>query len=129
MLKRIKNLLERSSLILAIGFSVLIMVLSLAKISYVPNIGEFENSDKVKHLIAYTVLSFFWLLSCQLGKINIKFLNLILIIIIYGVIIEVLQSSLTTYRTGDLLDVLANSTGVILGYLILKLVRPLYLQV
>lgn len=129
MLKRIKNLLERSSLILAIGFSVLIMVLSLAKISYVPNIGEFDNADKVKHLIAYTVLSFFWLLSCQLGKINIKFLNLILIIIIYGVIIEVLQSSLTTYRTGDLLDVLANSTGVILGYLILKLVRPLYLQV
>lgn len=94
-----------------------------------PNFGEFENSDKVKHTLAYSILSFFWLLSCHLGKINVKKLHLILIIIIYGVIIEVLQSSLTTYRTGDLLDILANSLGVLLGYIFLKLVNRYYLQV
>lgn len=129
MLKIIKTWLERSSIYLAIGFAILILILSLAKLNSFPDIGNFQNSDKVKHTLAYSVLSFFWLISCQLGKINIKILHLILIIIAYGVIIEVLQMRLTTYRTGDLLDIIANSLGVFLGYLFLKLVNRIYLQV
>ncbi len=121
--------MERSSIYLAIGFAILILILSLAKLNSFPDIGNFQNSDKVKHILAYSVLSFFWLISCQLGKINIKILHLILIIIAYGVIIEVLQMRLTTYRTGDLLDIIANSLGVFLGYLFLKLVNRIYLQV
>ncbi|MDO6800991.1 VanZ family protein [Wenyingzhuangia sp. 1_MG-2023] len=129
MQKTIKNLLEHSSLFLAIGFSVLIMVLSLVKLQRLPNFGTYEHSDKVKHLFAYSILSFFWLLSCQFGKVKVKSLHLILMIIGYGVIIEVLQSSLTTYRTGDLLDILANSMGILLGYVFLKLLNRIYLQV
>ncbi|NJB81370.1 VanZ family protein [Wenyingzhuangia aestuarii] len=94
----------------------------------VPNF-KYNYTDKFEHAFAYAFMSFFWMLSCQLGKIKLKFLHLILIIILYGIVIEVLQASLTVSRTGDLLDVMANSIGVILGYVILRLLRRLYLQV
>lgn len=88
----------------------------------VPNF-KYNHIDKIEHTFAYAFMSFFWMLSCQLDKIKINFLNLILNIIVFGVIIEVLQSLMKAGRTGDYLDVIANSTGVIIGYLILKLLK------
>ena len=126
--KLIKNLLERNSLFLAVANTVLILVLSLINMENVPNF-KYSYTDKFEHVIAYTVISFFWMLSCQLGKIKVKKVNLILIIISYGIVIELLQMSITTHRTGDLLDVVANSTGVILGTIFLKLLNRIYLQV
>ena len=35
--------------------------------------------------------------------------------VIYGIIIEVLQEKLTTYRDGNVYDVLANTLGAVLG--------------
>lgn len=46
---------------------------------------------------------------------GISFLGLV----VYGIIIEILQSSLTTYRSGELMDVIANSTGALLGTLLI----------
>lgn len=129
MQKPIKNLLERNSFVLAVIFSILILVLSLANLQGMPSLGTYQHSDKVKHTIAYSILSFFWVTSCYFGKIKIKSLYVILIILIYGIIIEVLQTSFTSYRTGDLLDILANSLGVFIGYIFFKLVDRIYLQV
>lgn len=42
--------------------------------------------------------------------------------IFYGIIIEVLQAWFTTYRQGDILDVLANTAGALLGGLVVKLI-------
>ncbi|MGY5355215.1 VanZ family protein [Wenyingzhuangia sp. IMCC45467] len=94
----------------------------------VPNFSV-SYTDKFEHVLAYAVISFFWMLSCKLGKINLSFLSLLLIIIGYGIIIEILQMSITSHRTGDLLDVMANSIGVILGYIFLKILSRIYLQV
>lgn len=94
----------------------------------VPNF-TYSYTDKFEHVLAYAVISFFWSLSCKLGKINLSFLSLLLIIIGYGIIIEFLQMSVTNHRTGDLLDVIANSTGVFLGYIFLKILSRINLQV
>ncbi|ANW97165.1 hypothetical protein AXE80_13100 [Wenyingzhuangia fucanilytica] len=94
----------------------------------IPNF-KYSYTDKFEHVFAYAVISFFWMLSCKLGKVKLSFLALFLIIIAYGIIIELLQSSVTSSRTGDLLDVMANSIGVILGYVFLKLLNRIYLQV
>lgn len=128
MQQHIKNLLERNSLILAIGFSLLVLVLSLINMEGIPNF-KFSYTDKFEHVLAYAVISFFWMLSRKTGKINLKFWSILLLIIGYGIIIELLQMSVTVNRTGDLLDVLANSLGVVLGAIILKILSPIYLQV
>ncbi|MDB4098780.1 VanZ family protein, partial [Polaribacter sp.] len=41
--------------------------------------------------------------------------------ILLGVIIEISQSTLTSYRTGDYYDVIANSLGVLLGLLVFNM--------
>jgi VanZ family protein len=53
--------------------------------------------------------------SSKLKILGISFVGLVL----YGIIIEVLQSYLTTYRSAELLDVLANSVGALLGTLLI----------
>lgn len=128
MLKSINKILEQNSLYLAIIFSLLVLVLSLINVENVPNFN-FNYTDKIEHIIAYTVISYFWLLSCKVGKVKLKYLNLLLLIIAYGIIIEVLQTSVTKHRTGDLLDVMANSIGVLLGYVFLKILSRINLQV
>ncbi|WP_237587349.1 VanZ family protein [Polaribacter sargassicola] len=81
---------------------------------------SFGNSDKVYHLIAYFSLSISWLFSFYKKK-SIKLL-IIISCVIYGIIIEVLQSILTEYRTGDYKDILANTLGIVLGLLIFNLI-------
>lgn len=45
---------------------------------------------------------------------------IVLFAVMYGIIIEVLQHIATTDRHGDLLDALANSTGAIVGMLVVR---------
>jgi len=113
MLKVIKKLLKDNSLFLAIAVTLTITVLSLIKLGVQPI--SFTYLDKVEHAIAYTTLSFFWLLTFGLTKK--KILLVILICVIFGAFIEVLQKT-TSYRTFDYVDMIANTIGVLIGYLI-----------
>jgi VanZ family protein len=76
--------------------------------------------DKVYHCIAYFTLTISWLLAYY-KKPKKKYL-IVICCIIFGIIIELLQSKLTNYRTGDYLDVLANSLGVLLALMIFNLI-------
>jgi len=117
MLKRIKTLLLDNSLVVAIVITITIICLSLLKI---PNTGiKVNNIDKAYHSIAYFVLALTWLLSFY-KKPKKKYI-IVISCIIFGIIIEVLQSTLTVYRTGDYKDVIANSLGVLLALLIFNI--------
>ena len=75
-----------------------------------------ENSDKIGHLLAYFTLCFSWLYAFKNNTfLGIKKHTIITLVILYGIIIEVLQGVLTTYRQADIYDVLANTTGVFLA--------------
>ncbi|WP_340960042.1 VanZ family protein [Polaribacter reichenbachii] len=104
-------------IIVAIGTTIAIVCLSLIKLS---GTGvEIKNIDKAFHSIAYFTLTAAWLFSFY-KKPEKKYL-IAISCIIFGIIIEVLQASLTVYRTGDFIDVLANSFGVILALIIFNL--------
>lgn len=112
MLRPTKALLQASLFILAISITIGIGVLSLVK---PPTIEvPFGNFDKLLHDIGYFCLSLSWLLALKDRK---KPHLIIIGCVIYGIVIEMLQLSLTDYRTGDLNDVLANTTGAIFGLL------------
>jgi VanZ family protein len=82
---------------------------------------ELSQIDKIYHCIAYFVLGLTWLLSFpkSLEKKHIKY-AIVISCIIYGIVIEVLQTTLTAYRTASLLDVLANTIGVLLAMMLFK---------
>lgn len=117
MLKPIKILLKDNMIYIAIVVTVAIIYLSLAKLP--KTIISFRHIDKFYHSLAYFTLTLSWLLSFY-KKPKSKYLIIILCIIL-GIVIEILQAYLTIYRTGDYLDILANTIGVFLAFFIFNL--------
>ncbi len=83
-----------------------------------PNVEEIEVSDKLLHFIFYAIFSFFlFLLSHKLtlglNSFIKKWTFVVTIGTIVGVGIEFIQYSLIPSRSGDWLDLLANSFGLI----------------
>ncbi|WOC40973.1 VanZ family protein [Polaribacter sp. HL-MS24] len=113
----IKTLLQDKSIWLAIASTLGIAFLSLIKTNELP-VVHLSNIDKLFHGIAYFVLTMSWLLTFT--KRHYKY-YILLACIIYGIFIEVLQTVLTTYRTGDFIDILANTTGALLALLFFNL--------
>jgi VanZ family protein len=108
--QRMKNLLKNKVLIIAIFVTVSILYLSLIKMPKYNIAISFP--DKWQHCFAYLILTFFWLFAFY--EKERKYL-IIFCCILFGILIEVLQYTITNYRTGDYLDVIANSFGVLFG--------------
>ena len=117
MLKDIKTLLRHSRLPIAITITAIITFLSLIKLGKQPI--EISNLDKIEHLIAYCFLGLSWLFVFKnYKKFSYKNYIIVLVCVFYGIIIEVLQSTLTTYREASFFDIVANTIGVLLALLI-----------
>jgi VanZ family protein len=91
-----------------------------------PSIGVdlFKGIDKVAHFCMYAgmsgILWFEFLRNHKKGGLNVKraIIGAVICPILFGGLIELGQAYLTHYRGGDLLDLLANSTGVLVASLI-----------
>ena len=119
MLKLIKTLFKDKIIFIAIGITLGITYLSLMRLNFAPS--KLSHVDKIYHSIAYFILGLTWLLSFpkSLEKKYIKY-AIVISCIIYGIVIEVLQGTLTAYRTASLLDVIANTIGVLVAMVLFK---------
>ncbi len=110
MRKLIKILLKDKTIYIALLLAITIAFLSLVnlrgKLTF-----HFSYADKVQHLIAYFSLTIIWLLAFIKRKKTVIVLGCIL----YGIVMEFLQSYLTNYRTFEFMDMIANTSGVLLG--------------
>jgi len=81
-----------------------------------PNWTDFANFDKVSHLFSYAILVFLWskLLSLKVGKVKgarIAFYSSIIL----GLLMEFLQWQMNSGRYFEILDIIANIIGSIIG--------------
>jgi len=81
---------------------------------------EVSNLDKIQHTFAYMVLTISWLVSRDVKFKATPYVVILVACLVFGIIIEVLQGRLTTYRSASLLDIVANSLGIVLGFVIFK---------
>lgn len=98
----------------------LTIVITIGSLISIPKleVTQVQISDKLVHISAYCLLTLNWLLVYKFKTNKLKYSLLILLLVfIYGIIIEVLQGVLTSYRQADLLDVLANFTGISLAFI------------
>ena len=82
--------------------------------------------DKYYHSFAYFTVTMSWLSFFQIKNNTIKFRFLFLIIIaliVFGIVIELLQRSLTNYRLFDYQDMIANTIGVLIASLLFLGIR------
>jgi VanZ family protein len=115
MLQIMRTWLKGKMLLIAVAITLILVILSLIKIP-AHNFGV-THQDKWQHCFAYFVLSISWLIVFYKKK---KKLVVVVCCILLGVIIEILQNTLTSYRTGDYHDVIANSLGVLLGLFVVN---------
>ncbi len=121
--KIIKHLSERNFFWLAIIWTVIVTVLSLVSFHSIPSV-KIVGSDKTVHFLFYLVFVILWGLATNQTYFNRKYVLFVVISAIsYGIIIEVLQSVLTSSRQADFYDVLANTVGAIVGSVILFVVK------
>ncbi|MFV0249223.1 MAG: VanZ family protein [Tenacibaculum sp.] len=119
--KHIKKLLKDKKVKTAIALLITVSIAVLCLIKIGNNPLPIKNYDKLGHLIVYLFLTLSWLFVLNKNTKQIKIV--IISCVVYGIIIEVLQFKLTTYRTASYLDTIANTIGVLLAlsiFLILK---------
>lgn len=104
---------------LLISWMFLVLLLSLFSFPS-NNLDQIPNSDKWIHLVMYgimSVLSFLFFNAPPKTK-NLKLWQPFLLPFFYGMIIEILQELPLVNRQSDVMDVVANSVGIILGLIL-----------
>jgi len=93
------------------------------------SVGGFDPTDKMLHAGAYLFLTILWAVYFiikrkDLERYRIDLYRVAIACFLFGMLIEVLQGTLTSYRTPDWWDVLANSTGVLLAVIFFLVMAP-----
>ena len=125
MLTNNSSVLKKTVFILAIGWTVVIAVLCLLKFSKLPSFGV-SGVDKYVHFTFHFVFTLLWGFYYWLKQNELKLQNLVQIVIIslsYGILIEILQETFTTTRHADIFDVLANLTGATVAFALFVLIK------
>ena len=104
------NKLRWSWLILGYGWVIAIFYLSL--MPHPPEPVSFWGADKLEHALAYGLLMLWF---CQIYRKRLSRLVLAVLLCGMGVAIEYLQGE-TAYRTFEYVDMLADVTGILLGW-------------
>lgn len=99
---------------LAGGWLIILLITYLSLTHSPPAPLRFEHADKLEHMAAYTLLMGWF---CQLYFARKQRIWLAFAFIAFGGIIELLQGW-SGYRTADWLDLLSDSLGVGLGWLL-----------
>ncbi|MGS2765077.1 VanZ family protein [Sinomicrobium sp. M5D2P9] len=106
-------------LILAVGWVVAVTILSLVPPSDLPSVS-YPHLDKIVHFIFYYIFLILWYYALRgentFGPVKKKAIIIsFFIAFVYGTVVEVLQHTMGKGRSGDVLDALANTTGMICG--------------
>ncbi|WP_323789275.1 VanZ family protein [Psychroserpens sp.] len=120
-------MLKRWSLPIVLVYVIALTYGSIGNVSDIPKLG-FSFDDKIYHFLAYAILMALLFNYVLTTSVKNKVLLSAGIAIIYGIIIEGLQSILTDFRTPDYFDVLANTAGVIFVILLLRFKKKLKLK-
>lgn len=118
MLHTKRLLAAKPILFLAILYSCFISVLFLLPGQDLPKIS-LTGLDKIVHSLIYFMLVNLWLCYFYI-KMDFQISNKLVLILLlsalfYGIIVEILQGTVTGTRSADILDVAANLIGSLLG--------------
>ncbi|TXE18034.1 hypothetical protein ES692_07230 [Psychroserpens burtonensis] len=127
MITRLLLALKKWALPILVLYALALTIGSLAHIGDIPSLGS-SFDDKIYHVIAYFFFTVLVYNSYKKRKVAYAILISAICVIIYGIVIEVLQQVLTSYRTLDIYDAFANALGVVFAALIIRFKNKLKLK-
>lgn len=124
-----RKLLGAKSLrFIGISYTLFITFLLLFPTTNFPKV-EVPSIDKLGHVILFSILVIIWLFfvlsKTEVGKLT--SIWVVLIAFFYGIIIEVSQGLFFESRTADVWDIIANSAGILMGWLVFQKIRKLFI--
>lgn len=115
------KLVSKHSLLLAVIWTIIIFILCCTPGKYIPTVSWLEllSFDKFVHASIFFTLACLWLMYLHYSnKLSIQSISItIFMCIAYGGILEIMQATLFSQRSGDWLDFIANSFGCFMGLL------------
>ncbi|MFD1616487.1 VanZ family protein [Gelatiniphilus marinus] len=114
-------MLKKYALLIAVFYSLALALVSLVRLNNLPDVGV-SFGDKIFHFLVYAVLAFLWFNTFffvfkQKKTRAVQYAAVFSIV--FGIIIEVLQGSITVSRHTDVYDAIANTLGVLIMAIIL----------
>ena len=119
MTTRLLLVLKKWALPILVVYALALAVFSLIRLSDMPSLG-FSFDDKIYHFVAYFIFTCIAYNFFRQTKLTQSLLIASVSVTIYGIIIEVLQLAMTTYRTLDVYDIIANTLGALVSALVLQ---------
>lgn len=114
-------MLKKYSSFIALLYTLALATVCLIQIKELPDV-KVSFGDKIFHFLTYSVLTLLWYYAFfakfKIGRVK-AIIYASVFSILFGIIIEVLQGSVTTSRFADIYDVLANTLGVLFTALLL----------
>ena len=101
---------------LTIGFLLVGAVIFLTLTPSPPDMGDFPESDKIGHFVAYSVIMLWFGFIYLRGK---RYVSVGLAFIVMGIVLELIQGVLD-YRSFSYMDITANACGVMIGWLLAR---------
>jgi VanZ family protein len=115
--------------IFSIVVALLLLYLSLTNAENFENVQlkKMPNLDKLIHFGMYFVLMSVIIIEHRNNLANpIKLLLLAIIPLSYGILMEILQLTLTRSRSGDMIDALFDAGGILAAILLWLLIKPAF---
>ena len=107
-------MLRKLALLTAVGYSIILVIVSFINLYDVPKLGS-SHDDKIYHIVSYFILVFLWLTYFKPLRNKYTTISVIMATCLFGFVVELLQHQLNPNRTYDTLDILANCVGVLIG--------------
>lgn len=118
------NYLIKKSFWLSIVWAIIIFGLCCTPGRFIPNSNWLEllSFDKFVHASIFFILTSLWLMALiNIQKTSFLFITLVIISCIsYGGLLEIMQSTIFSQRSGDWYDFIANSFGCIIALLVFQ---------
>ncbi|XCF06697.1 VanZ family protein [Tamlana crocina] len=123
-------MLKKLILLVTILYTLALTLVCLIRLNNLPDVGV-SFGDKIFHFLAYSVLTLLWfgtfLFYTSAGRSK-AILCATVFAVIFGIIIEVLQDTMTDFRSLDIYDMIANSLGALLTAGTLWLKKTLHVK-
>ena len=108
-------------------YTLVITTLSLVQLDDIPKLNT-GFDDKIAHFLFYAILCLMWFLSFYSFKIKRSLFAASAFSILFGLIIEIIQSQATVHRTAEVLDFLANTMGALAMTILIYLKKKVIIK-
>lgn len=123
-------MLKKAAFLVALAYAIALGTVSLITLKDLPDV-KISFADKIFHFLAYGLFAILWYLafyySFNLKKMK-ALIYAFILAVLFGIIIEILQDTMTSSRALDVYDAVANTLGALIASVLIWFINNLQVK-